>query len=81
MLAIAVRTGRADFDLDPEELGIRVDDQRANPVAEIEYHRLRTDISRVAVMMAVGVVGMSVIVVVHGCSDLAPAADGAAGAL
>lgn len=74
VLSVAVRTVRADLDLDPEELGICVDDQRADPVAEIEQHGLRADLRRVMVMMVM-------VMVVHGCSDLAPAADGAAGAL
>ena len=40
VLSVAVRTVRTDLYLDPEEVGICVDDQRADPVAEIEHHGL-----------------------------------------
>jgi len=56
VLAVVVRAGRTDLDLDPEELGICVDDQRSNSVAEIQDHGLRADIRRIVVMVMVVIV-------------------------
>ena len=43
VLAVLVVAGRADLDLDPEQLRVGVDDQRADPCAEVEHDGLGAD--------------------------------------
>ena len=53
VLAGRVVAGRADLDLDAEQLRIGVDDQRADAVAEVEQHRLGANLGGVVMVVRV----------------------------